>query len=148
MNKPVAIGADHAGVDMKDAVKAHLDELCIKYVDFGVQSGGKADYPDIASAVCASIQKGESKLGLLFCGTGIGMSMAANKMKGIRACSCSESFSTKYTRLHNDANVLCLGGRVIGEGTACELVEIFLATEFEGGRHAARVDKISALENN
>lgn len=148
MNKPISIGADHAGVQMKNAVLAHLDEQGIKYIDFGVHGTGKADYPDIAKAVCTAIQKGESELGLLFCGTGIGMSMAANKLRGIRACSCSESFSTKYTRLHNDANVLCLGGRVIGEGAACELVDIFLSTQFEGGRHAARVNKITALENN
>lgn len=148
MNKPIAIGADHAGVYMKDSVKAHLDSKGIKYIDFGVENGGKADYPDIAKAVCEPIQKGECKLGLLFCGTGIGIGMAANKLLGIRACSCSESYSAQYTRLHNDANVLCLGGRVIGEGTACQLVDIFLSTEFEGGRHSARVDKITALENN
>ena len=91
---------------------------------------------------------GECKLAVLVCGTGIGMSMAANKVKGIRAAACSEQFSAKYTRLHNDANVLCLGGRVIGPGTACEMVDLFIDTSFEGGRHQRRVDMITAIENS
>ena len=104
------------------------------------------DYPDIAKAACDKIVSGECQLGILICGTGIGISMAANKIKGIRACACSDTFSAKYTRLHNDANVLCLGGRVVGPGLAAELVDLFLDTPFEGGRHQLRVDKIMELE--
>ena len=100
-----------------------------------------------AKKVCESIQNSESELGILVCGTGIGMSIAANKHKGIRAAAVSEHFSAKYTRLHNNSNVLCLGGRVIGVGTALELVDLFVNTEFEGGRHQARIDKITQIEN-
>ena len=105
------------------------------------------DYPDIAEKVCANITSGECERGILVCGTGIGMSIAANKIKGIRAAACSEHFSAKYTRLHNDSNVLCLGGRVVGVGTAIELADLFVDTEFEGGRHATRVAKITNIEN-
>ena len=105
------------------------------------------DYPDIAKKVCESIIKGETERGILVCGTGIGMSIAANKYKGIRAAACSEHFSAKYTRLHNNSNILCLGGRVIGVGTAIELAELFVNTEFEGGRHQNRIDKIAEIEN-
>jgi ribose 5-phosphate isomerase B len=104
------------------------------------------DYPDFAAKGCKVVQDGSCALVILCCGTGVGMSMCANKMKGIRACCCSDAFSAKYTRLHNDANALCLGGRVVGPGLACELVDLFLDTPFEGGRHAGRVAKISALE--
>ncbi|MBQ8079958.1 MAG: ribose 5-phosphate isomerase B, partial [Oscillospiraceae bacterium] len=97
--------------------------------------------------LCAKITSGEAERGILLCGTGIGMSMAANKIPGIRAAVCSDCFSVRYTRLHNDANVLCMGERVIGQGLAVELVDIFLHTDFEGGRHQRRVDKITALEN-
>ena len=114
--------------------------------DFGIYENTSVDYPDIAKKVCESIQKGENALGILVCGTGIGMSIAANKHKGIRAAACSEHFSAKYTRLHNNSNVLCLGGRVIGVGTALELVDLFVNTEFEGGRHQKRIDKISEIE--
>ena len=97
---------------------------------------------------CEKIQSGEAEKGLIFCGTGVGISIAANKMKGIRCCVCSDTFSAKYTRLHNDANVLSMGGRVVGPGLACEMVDIFLETEFEGGRHARRVEKLAQLEEN
>ena len=105
------------------------------------------DYPDIAVKVTDKITDKSCDLGILVCGTGIGMSMAANKVKGIRAAACSDHFSAKYTRLHNDANVLCLGGRVIGIGTALELVDLFVDTAFEGGRHINRIQKISDIEN-
>ena len=105
-------------------------------------------YPDIAKAACDKIVSGECQLGILICGTGIGISMAANKVKGIRAACCSDCFSAKYTRLHNDANVLCFGGRVVGPGLACMMVDEFLNAQFEGGRHQRRVDKISSLEEN
>ena len=125
---------------------AHLDEQGIAYMDMGTD-GEPCDYPDMAEALCAKITSGEAERGILLCGTGIGMSMAANKIPGIRAAVCSDCFSVRYTRLHNDANVLCMGERVIGQGLAVELVDIFLHTDFEGGRHQRRVDKITALEN-
>ena len=105
------------------------------------------DYPDMALPACDAVVSGQCSKALLFCGTGVGISMAANKVKGIRACCCSDSFSCEYTRRHNDANALCMGGRVVGAGLACQLVDIFLNTEFEGGRHQRRIDKLTALEN-
>ena len=141
----IAIGCDHAAVNLKNAVKAHLDELGTDYIDLGTD-GEPCDYPDIAKAVAEKITSGECERGILLCGTGIGMSMAANKIRGIRAAAASDCFSVRYTRLHNDANILCMGERVIGQGLALELVDIFLSTGFEGGRHQRRVDKITALE--
>jgi ribose 5-phosphate isomerase B len=143
----IAIGSDHGGFLLKEAIKKHLQALKINYKDFGTYSEASCDYPDIAEVACASITAGECEKGLLFCGTGVGISIAANKCRGIRAACCSDYFSAKYTRLHNDANVLCLGGRVVGEGLACELVDVFLSTPFEGGgRHSARIEKIKAIE--
>jgi len=145
----IAIGSDHGGYRLKEAVKQHLDSLHIAYKDFGTYSEASCDYPDIAKVACAAITSGECEKGLLFCGTGVGISMAANKCKGIRAACCSDYFSAKYTRLHNDANVLCQGGRVVGDGLACELVDIFLNTPFEGGgRHSLRIAKIKEIEDN
>lgn len=142
----IAIGNDHAAVSLKKAVCEYLDSKGIIYKDFGCGEGEKCDYPDKAKEVCEAVTSGEYEKAILICGTGVGMSMAANKIKGIRAACCSDYFSVKFTRLHNDANVLCFGERVVGAGLATELVEVFLSTEFEGGRHATRVDKISALE--
>lgn len=141
----IVIGCDHAAVNLKNAVKAYLDEKQIAYQDLGTD-GASCDYPDIAEKVCKEITSGSADKGILLCGTGIGMSIAANKIKGIRAAVCSDCFSTRYTRKHNNANVLCMGERVIGIGLALELVEIFLETEFEGGRHQRRVEKIINLE--
>lgn len=143
----IAIGCDHGGYELKKEIIAHLTEKGAEFRDFGTYDGNSVDYPDIAKLVCRSILDGECENGILVCGTGIGISIAANKHKGIRAAVCSDEFSAKFTRLHNDANVLCLGGRVVGPGLACELVDIFLSTGFEGGRHALRVDKITAIEN-
>lgn len=143
----VAIGCDHGGYELKKEIIVHLTKNGIEFKDFGTYDGNSVDYPDIAKLVCKSILDGECENGILVCGTGIGISIAANKHKGIRAAVCSDEFSAKFTRLHNDANVLCLGGRVVGPGLACELVDIFLSTGFEGGRHALRVDKITAIEN-
>ncbi len=143
----LAIGCDHGGYDLKKQIMAHLDEIGVKYKDYGTFDGGSVDYPEIALKVTAAITSREAKLGLLVCGTGIGMSMAANKVKGIRAAACSETFSAKFTRLHNDANVLCLGGRVIGPGVACEMVDLFLTTDYEGGRHDRRVAMVMAIED-
>lgn len=116
MEKPVALGADHGGFALKEAVRAHLDERGVPYVDYGTHSEASVDYPDMAVPPCEAVVRGECACALLFCGTGVGISMAANKLDGIRACCCSDAFSAKYTRLHNDANALCLGGRVVGPG--------------------------------
>ena len=141
----IAIGCDHAAVALKKAVMAHLDEKGIEYLDLGTD-GAPCDYPVIAKAVAETITGGKCERGILLCGTGIGMSIAANKVPGIRAAVCSDCFSTRYTRLHNDANILCMGERVIGQGLALELVDIFLETGFEGGRHQRRVDLIRDME--
>ena len=142
----IAIGCDHAGVEMKKTVIEELSKKGFEFKDMGTD-GEPCDYPNMAEAVCGLITSGECEKGILICGTGIGMSIAANKIKGIRAALCSDSFSTKFTRLHNDSNVMCMGARTLGPGLACELAEIFLTTGFEGGRHQRRVDLITALEN-
>lgn len=143
----IVIGADHGGFALKEEIKKHLEARGIAFADVGSYDGASVDYPDIAKAACEKIVSGECEKGLLFCGTGVGISMAANKMKGIRACCCSDAYSAKLTRLHNDANVLCMGGRVVSGGLAEMMVDMFLDTEFEGGRHQRRVDKITAIEN-
>lgn len=142
----IAIGCDHAGVEMKNAVKEYLTEKGFELKDLGT-NGEPCDYPVMAEKLCGEITSGNCEKGILICGTGIGMSIAANKIKGIRAALCADYFSTKYTRKHNDANVMCMGARTLGPGLASELAEIFLTTEFEGGRHQRRVDLITALEN-
>ena len=144
----IAIGCDHGGLEHKNAIVEHLMERGFEVIDFGIYEQKSIDYPEIALKVANSIASGETERGFLVCGTGIGMSLAANKVKGIRAAACSEHFSAKYTRLHNDSNILCLGGRVIGVGTALELADLFVDTEFEGGRHQRRVDMITDIENN
>ncbi|MCI8650340.1 MAG: ribose 5-phosphate isomerase B [Anaerotruncus sp.] len=143
----IALAADHGGYALKEEVKQWLDSQKIAYKDFGTHSTDSVDYADMAVLACDAVVSGECEKALLFCGTGIGISMAANKVRGIRAACCSDYFSAKYTRLHNDANVLCMGGRVVGAGLAIELVDIFLHTEFEGGRHQRRIEKIAQLEN-
>ena len=142
----VIIGADSAGFAYKAKIMEHLKERGIEVVDAGAYNAESSHYPEFAYKVATSVSEKSADFGILVCGTGIGMSIAANKVKGIRASVCSEHFSARYTRLHNDANVLCLGARVIGEGLAIELVDIFLDTEAEGGRHAARVDMIREIE--
>ncbi len=145
----VAIACDHAAFHLKEAIRAHLEERGIPYHDFGIYAPGeKRDYPYASLYACRAILSGECDLGVVMCGTGVGVSMAANKIHGIRAACCSDYFSAKYTRAHNNANVLCMGERVIGAGLACELLDVFLDTPFEGGRHARRVDQITALEAN
>lgn len=143
----IAIASDHGGYELKRGVIDYLKAKGIEYKDFGCYNTNSCDYPDIALGTCKSVVKGECEKALLFCGTGIGISIAANKVAGIRAACCSDIFSAKFTRLHNDANVLCLGGRVVGIGLALELVKTFLNTEFEGGRHKKRIEKITAIEN-
>ena len=143
----IAIGCDHGGFEHKNAIAEHLKERGFEVCDFGIYEQVSVDYPEIALKVANSVAAGECERGILVCGTGIGMSLAANKVRGIRAAACSEHFSAKYTRLHNDSNVLCLGGRVIGIGTALELADLFVDTEFEGGRHQRRVDMVMDIEN-
>lgn len=143
----IALGADHGGYELKEAIKKHLEERGIEYKDFGTNSTESVDYAPIAATTARAVANGECEKGILCCGTGIGISMAANKVKGIRAACCSDYFSAKYTRLHNDANILAMGGRVVGVGLALELVDVFLDTEFEGGRHQRRIDQITAIEN-
>ena len=142
----IVIGCDHGGFEHKNAIAEHLRSNGHDVVDCGIYENKSVDYPDIAVKVCEQITNGNCERGILVCGTGIGMSLAANKVKGIRAACCSEHFSAKYTRLHNDSNILCLGGRVVGIGTAIELVDLFINTEYEGGRHQTRVDKVMAIE--
>ncbi len=144
----LAIGCDHGGIDLKIEIVKHLEERGIDFVDFGIKEYQSVNYPEIALPLAKAVASGECDRGILVCGTGIGMSMAANKVKGIRAAVCSDHFSAKFTRLHNDANILCLGGRVIGPGVANEMVDLFIDTEYEGGRHAARVQMIADIENN
>ena len=142
----IAIGCDHGGLEHKNAISEHLRERGFEVEDFGIYELKSVDYPEIALKVAKSVALKQNELGILVCGTGIGMSLAANKVKGIRAAAVSEHFSAKYTRLHNNSNILCLGGRVIGVGTALELADIFVDTQFEGGRHQRRVGMISAIE--
>ncbi len=146
MSKPVALAADHGGYELKEAIRKHLDETGVAYKDFGSYTGEACDYPDMAEAACRAVVAGECDKALLFCGTGVGISMSANKVRGIRACCCSDAFSAEYTRRHNDANALCMGGRVVGPGLGVYLVDLFLNTPFEGGRHQRRIDKMMALE--
>ncbi len=143
----IAIGCDHGGFEHKNAIKDHLIERGFEVTDCGIYENVSVDYPDIAVKVCDEITSGRCERGILVCGTGIGMSLTANKIKGIRAAALSDHYSAKYTRLHNNSNILCLGGRVVGIGTALELADLFVDTEYEGGRHQRRLDKIAELEN-
>ena len=137
--KKIAIACDHGGYELKLEIIKKLTEMGVEYVDFGTNSTESVDYPVYAEKVCEAITSGETELGILVCGTGIGMSMAANKHRGIRAAVCADTFSARMTRMHNDANVLCLGGRVLGAGLACDMVELFVTSEYLGGRHDKRI---------
>lgn len=146
----LAIGSDHGGFELKKALMDVLAKQGVEFKDFGTYSPDSCDYPNIAGEVCRAILSGACDRGVLICGTGIGMSMAANRFSGIRAALCSDCYSAEMTRRHNDANVLVLGGRVIGPGLAEKILEIFLNTPFEGGRHARRIgmlDSIASCEN-
>lgn len=143
----LAIGCDHGGFELKTHIIKHLKEQGIEVYDFGTYSEESCDYPDIAEKVAKAVAAGEYERGILICGTGIGISIAANKVKGIRAALCADVYSAKMTRLHNDANILCLGGRVTGRELAFMICDTFLSQEFEGGRHSNRIAKIHALEN-
>ena len=144
----IAIGCDHGGINLKPVLTKYLEGKGIEYKDFGTYGTESVDYNDYAVAVSEAVVSGECDLGILICGTGIGMSIMANKIKGIRCGHCHDVFSAKMTRLHNDANVMALGERVVGPGLMIEIVDAFLFTEFSGDeRHARRVQKIKDLEN-
>lgn len=144
----IAIGNDHTDPTLKIKVKEHLEALGHEVIDTGCGVGEKCDYPAAAGKVCRLVQSGRAELGILICGTGVGMSLAANKYKGIRAACCSEPFSARLTREHNDANILCFGTRVVGEGTAMDLVDAFVNTEYSHEeRHERRVAMIKAIED-
>ena len=138
----IYLGSDHAGYELKLFIMKHLQDKNVPFTDGGSQNGETCDYPDVAHSVCNRLKDGD--LAILICGTGVGMSIAANKIHGIRAAGVSDIYSAKMARLHNNANVLCLGGRVIGSGLATEIVDTFLSTNFEGGRHTARLAKIES----
>lgn len=142
----IAIGSDHGGIHLKSVLKDYLAEHQVEVQDLGTYTEASCDYPDIAVKVCEAVLAGQAEKGILICGTGIGMSMAANKVKGIRAALCGDVFSAEMSRTHNDANVLCMGERVTGPGLAVRILEAWLAGEFAGDRHTRRVDKIMALE--
>ena len=144
----IAIGCDHAGVALKNKIVPVLEELDIEWEDFGTKDEESVDYPDFGEKVSEAISKGEMEKGILICGTGIGMSIVANKFPGVRAALCSEDYSAKMSRLHNDANVLVLPGRIIDGKTAQDIIKAWFTTSFEGGRHQRRLDKIKAIESN
>jgi ribose 5-phosphate isomerase B len=142
----VAIGSDHAGFALKGNMREHLTSLGHEPFDLGCASEASVDYPDVAFPLAKAVAAGEYDLGVLICSNGVGMSIAANKVNGVRAALCHDTFSARRARQHTDANVLCLGAWAIGPGVAREILEAFLEGQFEGGRHARRVDKIKALE--
>lgn len=144
----LAIGSDHGGFRLKEAIKTYLLAHNYEVTDFGTESEDSCDYPDFALPVAEAVAKGEYDRGILICGTGIGIGIVANKVKGIRAALCHDTFSAEACRNHNDANILTMGERIVGEGLALKIVETFLNSDFEGGRHQRRVDKIKALEEN
>ena len=142
----IALGSDHAAYKLKLAIAEHLKEKGIEFEDLGCYGTESVNYPEYGQKVAEAVAAGKYEYGIVVCGTGIGISLAANKVPGIRCAVCSDTYSAKYTRLHNDANMLAMGERVVGQGLAMEIVDTFLSTEFEGGRHAARVDMITAIE--
>ena len=142
----IAIGSDHGGFALKQDIMKHLTELGLEYKDYGTYTEDSCDYPVYGEAVARAVAGGEAEKGIVICGTGIGISITANKVKGIRAALCGDCYSAEFTRRHNDANVLAMGARVTGSGLACKIVDTFLNTEFEGGRHAKRIALIAELE--
>jgi ribose 5-phosphate isomerase B len=140
--KPLAIASDHAGFKLKEQLKSALEELGFDFEDLGAVDESSCDYPDFAHAVATGVLSGRYRYGVLICGTGIGMSCAANRHRGVRAALCTESYAARMAREHNDANVLCIGSRIVGPGVAADILKTFLQTRFEGGRHGRRVDKI------
>ena len=143
----IAIGCDHGGLDIKNAVISYFEDHAIQYIDYGCYTSDSVDYPVYAYEVSKAVSQGKAHFGIICCGTGIGVSMVANKVKGIRAAVCTNAFCTEMTRRHNDANILCMGGRVIDKETAVQLTEIFIHTPFDGDRHTKRVQMITDIEN-
>lgn len=142
----IALGADHGGYELKNEIRTHLESQGIEVLDLGTNSKESVDYPKYGFMVGDAIINGKADLGVIVCGTGLGISMAANKVPGIRAAVCTETYSARMAREHNNANILALGGRVVGVGLALDIVDIFIKTPFAGGRHARRVDLISSIE--
>lgn len=142
----IALACDHGGLNLKNAIKNYLTENGYEYEDFGTNTTDSCDYPDYALPAAEAVASGKCDKGILVCSTGIGVSMVANKVPGVRCAHCHDNYCAKFTRLHNDANVLAMGEKVVGVGYALQIVETFLTTEFEGGRHQRRVDKITAIE--
>lgn len=142
----IGIGNDHTGVELKEILAEHLREVGMEVVDFGVKAGERCDYPVIGRDVAEAIMAGKVDRGVLICGTGIGISLAANKVPGIRAAACSEPYSAKMAALHNNAQIIAVGARVVGGELAKMIVDTFLNTEFEGGRHQKRLDIITEIE--
>ncbi|WP_432662588.1 ribose 5-phosphate isomerase B [Wukongibacter baidiensis] len=142
----IAIGSDHGGYNLKDAIIKHLEEKGIAYEDFGTDGSESVDYPEFGMKVAEAVKSEEFDRGIVCCGTGIGISISANKVPGIRCAVVTDTFSAEMSRAHNNANVLALGERVIGQGLALKIVDVWLETEFEGGRHARRVGKIGDIE--
>ncbi|GMO43492.1 MAG: ribose 5-phosphate isomerase B [Termitinemataceae bacterium] len=143
----LAIASDHGGFALKQEIKAYMDELKIEHKDFGCFDTESCDYPDLGVLAAKAVANGTCERGILICGTGAGMCYTANKIKGIRCVLCSEPYTAEMSRRHNDANMLALGGRVVGADLAKMIVRIWLETPFEGGRHQRRIDKIAALES-
>jgi ribose 5-phosphate isomerase B len=139
---PIAIASDHAGFALKEALKLALEKWGVRFEDLGTNSEASTDYPDFARALAHGVVAGKYRLGVLVCGTGLGMAMAANRHRGVRAAPCTDAYAARMTRQHNDANVLCLGSRIVGVGVAEDILKSFLDATFEGGRHAGRVAKI------
>ena len=146
MKKPIAIASDHAALKLKRELMKHFDDFGVEYVDYGTYEEKSCNYPDYAEKLCAAIYEGKNDLGILVCGTGIGMSIVANKVPGIRCAHCHDTFSARATRQHNDSNVIAFGERVIAAELMIDIVELFLTTEFEGGRHVARLETIREIE--
>lgn len=142
----VGIGCDHAGLDLKLEIMSLLKEMSLDCTDFGTSSAQSVDYPDFGERVSGAVGAGSVDRGILICGTGIGMSIVANKFPGVRASLCNDLFTARMSRLHNDANVLVMGGRIIGKDLAKEIARVWFSTAFEGGRHQRRVDKIFQIE--
>ena len=142
----IAIGSDHGGFALKQEIMKHLEDRKLEYIDFGTYSSDSCDYPQYGAAVGRAVASGSCERGILICGTGIGISISANKIHGVRAALCGDCFSAEMTRRHNDANIVALGARVVGPGLALKIVDTFLDTEFEGGRHERRVQQMMALE--
>lgn len=142
----IAMGADHGGFSLKETIKQHLEEQGHEVLDLGTYDTASCHYPAYAEKVARSVAAGQAERGILVCGTGIGMSIAANKIPGIRAAAVSDCFTAQATREHNDANILCLGERTVGPGLAMRIVDTYLAAQFQGGRHQTRLDMIAALE--